>query len=106
VTKSAYLENVLNLDYERLGILGILLNFGNVIINVGTENKFIFWRIHNPARAQQDIFNRMYANRLAKEQNVAAKEREQMAEYFAVFARSSEEAQEDQSPASQDQESD
>jgi hypothetical protein len=89
VTKSAYLENILSLDYERLGLLGILLNFGNVIINVGTENKFIFWRIHDPARAQQDIFNRMYTNRRAKEQAESAKEREHMAELFAAYDRQS-----------------
>jgi hypothetical protein len=87
VTKSAYLDNILSLDYERLGVLGILLNFGNVIINVGTENKFIFWRIHNPARAQQDIFNRMHANRLAKEEAAAAKDREHLADYLAVYDR-------------------
>jgi len=57
ITKSAPLENVIGLDYERLGFLGVVLNFGNVIINVGTENKFIFYGIHNPARAQRDIFN-------------------------------------------------
>jgi hypothetical protein len=105
VTKSAYLDNILSLDYERLGILGILLNFGNVIINVGTENKFIFWRIHNPARAQQDIFNRMHDNRQAKEEAAVAKEREQLAEYLAVYDRRSRATQEDPSTSNFNQES-
>jgi uncharacterized membrane protein YdbT with pleckstrin-like domain len=105
VTKSAYLDNILSLDYERLGLLGILLNFGNVIINVGTENKFIFWRIHNPARAQQDIFNRMYANRRAKEEAAVAKDREHMADYLAVYDRRLREARENSSPSNLDRES-
>jgi hypothetical protein len=105
VTKSAYLENILSLDYERLGLLGILLNFGNVIINVGTENKFIFWRIHNPARAQQDIFNRMFANRRTREDAAAARDREQLADYFTVYDRRLREARENPNATDLDRES-
>jgi len=94
VTKSAYLENILSLDSERLGLLGIMLNFGNVIINVGTENKFIFWHIHNPARAQQDIFNRMFANSRAREQAEADRNRAHMADYLTVYDRRLREARE------------
>ncbi len=68
ITKSAPLENIIGLDYERLGFLGVVLNFGNVIINVGTDNKFIFYGIHNPARAQRDIFNYMFEHRRNKQQ--------------------------------------
>ena len=55
-SKSAPLENIQSLNAERRGLLGIVLNFGNIIINVGTESRFIFFNIPNPAQAQRDIF--------------------------------------------------
>ncbi len=72
VRKSAPLENVLSLEHRRVGFLGYLLNFGNVVINVG-EARFIFMGVFDPARVQQDIFVRMYEQRREKEKAVAGK---------------------------------
>jgi len=90
ITKSAPLENIIGLDYERLGILGVVLNFGNVIINVGTDNKFIFYGIHNPARAQRDIFNYMFAQRRKKLQTDTLQEQERVSNYIAAYHRQAE----------------
>lgn len=90
ITKSAPLENIIGLDYERIGFLGVVLNFGNVIINVGTENKFIFYGIHNPARAQRDIFNYMYAHRMKKQKADTAQEQERVSSYIAAYHRQAE----------------
>jgi hypothetical protein len=90
ITKSAALENIIGLDYERLGFLGVVLNFGNVIINIGTENKFIFYGIHNPARAQRDIFNYMYERRRKKQQTDTIQEQERVSNYIAAYHRQAE----------------
>ncbi len=90
ITKSAPLENIIGLDYERLGFLGVVLNFGNVIINVGTDNKFIFYGIHNPARAQRDIFNYMYSHRVKKQQTDTAQEQDRVSSYIAAYHRQAE----------------
>jgi hypothetical protein len=90
ITKSAPLENIIGLDFERIGFLGVVLNFGNVIINVGTENKFIFYGIHNPARAQRDIFNYMHAHRMKKLQSDTAQEQERVSSYIAAYHRQAE----------------
>jgi len=87
ITKSAPLENIIGLDYERLGFLGVVLNFGNVIINIGTDNKFIFYGIHNPARAQRDIFNYMYERRRMKQQTDILQEQERVSNYIAAYHR-------------------
>jgi hypothetical protein len=87
ITKSAPLENIIGLDYERLGFLGVVLNFGNVIINIGTDNKFIFYGIHNPARAQRDIFNFMYERRRKKQQTDILQEQERVSNYIAAYHR-------------------
>jgi hypothetical protein len=87
ITKSAPLENIIGLDYERLGVLGVVLNFGNVIINIGTDNKFIFYGIHNPARAQRDIFNYMYERRSKQQQADNLQEQERVSNYIAAYHR-------------------
>ncbi len=98
ITKSAPLENIIGLDYERLGFLGVVLNFGNVIINVGTDNKFIFYGIHNPARAQRDIFNYMFEHRRKKQQADSAQEQERVSSYIAAYHRQAEDIRQTKKP--------
>jgi hypothetical protein len=86
-TKSAPLENILSLNHERNGILGILLNFGTVNANVGTT-VFNFVGVYDPAQVQQDIFRHMDARKSAKEKAEADQERERMAEWLASYHRS------------------
>jgi hypothetical protein len=89
VTKSAPLANIQSLDYTREGIIGVLLNFGNVIINVGTD-KFIFVGVHDPARVQADIFNRMYTTQRKKQLAEAAKQWDQVSDWLAAYHRQAE----------------
>jgi hypothetical protein len=98
VTKSAPLENIIGLDYEKLGFLGVILNFGNVIINIGTENKFIFYGIHNPARAQRDIFNYMFEHRRKKQQTDSQQEQERVSSYIAAYHRQAEDLRRPKKP--------
>ena len=98
ITKSASLENIIGLDYERLGFLGVVLNFGNVIINIGTENKFIFYGIHNPARAQRDIFNYMFERRRKKQQIDNLQEQERVSNYIAAYHRQVEDVRQSKKP--------
>ena len=98
LTKSAPLENIIGLDYEKLGFLGVVLNFGNVIINVGTDNKFIFYGIHNPARAQRDIFNYMFEHRRKKQQTDSLQEQERVSNYIAAYHRQAEDIRQPKKP--------
>jgi hypothetical protein len=84
VKKSAPLENILSLEHERVGFLGYVLNYGFVTINVG-ETQFIFRDVHEPARVQQDIFNRLYAQRRQKEQAEAAKDRRHLVDVIEIY---------------------
>jgi len=69
-----------------------------VIINVGTENKFIFYGIHNPARAQRDIFNYMYAHRVKKQQTDTVQEQERVSNYIAAYHRQAEDLRQAKKP--------
>jgi hypothetical protein len=52
--KVAPLENILGTEVDRKGLLGILLNYGDVVANVGTS-QFIFEGVFDPVQVQQDI---------------------------------------------------
>lgn len=84
VTKTAPLSNVLSLENHRVGILGLLLNFGVVRINVG-DSSLDFDGVHDPAQVQQDIFARIEAFKLRAKQNKDEDERKRMAEWLRVY---------------------
>lgn len=96
VTKTAPLANVLSLENHRIGILGLLFNFGVVRINVG-DASLDFDGVHDPARVQQDIFSRMEALKLKNEHTKADEERKRMTEWLKVYE---EERNRSQRPAS------
>lgn len=82
--KEGSLENVLSLEVERIGLIGIIFNYGNVIIDVSGA-KFVFENIFDPARAQQDIFRRIEAQRQRKRERDAREDRERLAEWIDIY---------------------
>ena len=82
--KSAPLENILSLEHERVGIIGVLLNFGNVSARVGSST-FTFDGVADPAQVQQDIFLKMDARIRLKRAAEAARERERMSAWLAAY---------------------
>ena len=84
VTKSAPLANVLSLENHKVGILGLMLNFGVVRINVG-DTALDFENVANPVQVQQDIFARMEALKVKQEQGQAEDERRRMTEWLKVY---------------------
>lgn len=93
--KSAPVENILSLEHERVGFLGYMFNYGHVTINVG-ETRFIFRNVHDPARVQQDIFNRMYSLRRKKERIEAEKQRRKLVDVIEVYHENVEDLEEDE----------
>ena len=82
--KSASLENILSLEHSRPGFLGYILNVGFVIVNVG-EAKFTFENVFQPARIQQDIFNRMNALQVTKQSEEYTREKERMLKMIEIY---------------------
>jgi len=84
ITKSASLANVLSLENHRVGILGLVLNYGEVRINIG-DTTLAFVDVHNPALIQEDIFIRMQALKHSREIVRADEEQARMAEWLKVY---------------------
>lgn len=81
---AAQLENILGTEYQRIGILGNIFNFGTVYITVG-GTKLAFENVMDPAAVQSDINRRFAARKAKNEQQQIAKERERMAEWLATY---------------------
>ncbi len=85
--KVAPIENIQTIEYKRLGILGLLLNFGTVIIKVGST-KFDFEMVYDPSQVQQDIFRRMNERVESHRQAQIAAERERISDWIMVYHKS------------------
>jgi hypothetical protein len=81
---AAQLENILGTEYQRIGILGNIFNFGTVYITVG-GTKLAFENVIDPAAVQSDINRRFAARKAKNEQERVSKERERMAEWLATY---------------------
>jgi hypothetical protein len=85
--RSAPLENVLSIEYERLGLWGYLFNYGTVYIIVGNM-RLSFDHVYHPSEVQEDIFYRM-GERLEKARQFEIDaERERVSEWIASYHRS------------------
>jgi uncharacterized membrane protein YdbT with pleckstrin-like domain len=86
VRKSAPLENILSMEHQRVGIFGLIFNFGTVIINVG-DSEFEFVGVHDPADIQREIFDKSYSRRRDIEIADSARKREIVLESLDVYDR-------------------
>jgi len=86
--RSAPLENILSIEYERLGFWGFLFNFGTVSISVGNV-RLTFDYVYQPSDVQQDIFYRMGERLESLRQFEIDSERERISEWIATYHRGS-----------------
>jgi hypothetical protein len=99
--RSAQIENILSTEYERIGLLGYLLNYGTVYITVG-GSKLAFEDVLDPAGVQADINRRRMARIAKKSEDAANVERERMATWLAAYHQNIEEFNDTASPPESD----
>ena len=82
--KSAPLQSILSIEHERENLLGVLLNFGPVTINVG-ETKFIFHGVYNPDQVHQDIADYREALQRKKREKEYEQKRQDMVDWLITY---------------------
>lgn len=82
--KVAPLENILGTEVDRRGPIGLMLNFGDVVANVGTAT-FTFEGVLNPSAAQQDIVRAQEALVDRKLQDDRKRRQDEMVEWLAAY---------------------
>ncbi|MGB8253626.1 MAG: cyclic nucleotide-binding domain-containing protein [Anaerolineaceae bacterium] len=84
--KTAPLENILSINYRKRGLMGLLLNYGTVNIQVGTES-LIFDYVRDPSGVQREIFRRIADRQTAMRQAGLEAERDRMSQWIAAYHR-------------------
>lgn len=82
--RSAPIKNIQSLGHEVPNLVGLILNVGNVYINVGDET-FTFEGVHDPSVVHQDISRRMEELINQQEQERAKQEHERMATWLEIY---------------------
>jgi hypothetical protein len=82
--RAAPLKSIQSIEYQRIGFIGLLLNFGTVFIRIG-DTEFSFDFVSNPSEVQRELFQRLtdYQNRQKKEALDA--ENQRMAEWIQIY---------------------
>ncbi|HUF38598.1 MAG TPA: cyclic nucleotide-binding domain-containing protein [Anaerolineales bacterium] len=88
--QTAPLENILSLEHEREGFLGIVFNFGTVSINVG-DKTYVFEGVHNPARVRQEVSDRQQSRRKQVERDRSIRDEERQLDWLARYHRNARE---------------
>lgn len=82
--KVAPIENILGTEVDRKGILGLLLNYGDVIANVGTS-QFFFEGVLDPVQVQQDITHAQEALLTRRDADMRKRRQNEMVELIDIY---------------------
>ena len=82
--KVAPIENILGTEVDRKGIFSLLLNYGDVVANVGTA-QFIFEGVFDPVTCQQDIVHAQENLMHLKAEQSRFKRQSEMVELFDIY---------------------
>ncbi len=82
--RSAPIKNIQSVGHEIPNTIGLILNVGNVMINVG-EEIFTFDGVHDPALVHQDISKRMEEVVAQTERERLHHEHERMATWLEIY---------------------
>lgn len=84
IKKVAQLDNILSIEYKRIGLMGLFLNFGTVTVAVGTS-EFTFDHVYDPSKVQQDLFTKMALRQQKKKTDQMNEERERVGDWIATY---------------------
>ncbi len=84
--RTAPLKNIQSIEYNRQGVLGILLNFGTVAIRIGDTN-LSFDYVNDPSSVQKDLFERFINLTRREKSNEVRAERDRIADYIDTYHR-------------------
>lgn len=82
--KTALLDSILSVEHDRQGIIRLLFNYGDVIINVG-QTQFTFNGVYNPDQVHQDVNAYIEARKRKKRDSELKEESSRMAEWFSMY---------------------
>ena len=93
--RAAPLENIQSIRYQRIGIPGLLFNFGTVFVKVGNED-FTFNNVYHPLEVQQTLFAYLERADLIEKRATLAEQQRQMLDWMDTYQQFSRDHSEDE----------
>ncbi len=82
--KAAPVKNIQTVEFERLGLISLILNYGTVFIRVG-DTTFTFDYVYNPSEVQREIFERYQEFNKKQKDKEQENLRNEMAEWIQIY---------------------
>jgi hypothetical protein len=82
--RTAPLKNIQSIEFSRNGLLGILFNYGTVLIRVG-DTLLTFDEVFSPSDVQRELFNRITESEHRESQAEIVRERERMTDFIEAY---------------------
>jgi small-conductance mechanosensitive channel len=82
--RAAPVRNVQSIEYARLGVLGLILNYGTVTIRVG-ETELTFDHVFNPSEVQQEVFKRLAKRDYSRRQAEIQDDQARLADWIEAY---------------------
>lgn len=82
--KAAPIKNIQSVRFARLGIIGLIFNFGTVSIKVGDVD-LTFDQVYNPSEIQQILLNRIAEIAYREKQSVLEENREMVSDFLTIY---------------------
>jgi CRP-like cAMP-binding protein len=95
--RTAPLRNILSIDFERIGIIGRIFNYGTVYIRVG-DSVLTFDNIMSPSEVQRELFSRFMEYKQREEERQETSMNEQLADWIEHYHRLIQKAPPPQNP--------
>lgn len=84
VKRSSLIRNIQTVEFKRLGVISLILNFGTVSIRVG-DTTLTFDYVYNPSKVQQDIFDHYQRYIQSQKQKEQEAIRDEVADWIGVY---------------------
>ncbi len=84
--RAAPLKNIQTIEFKRLGIWGLLFNFGTVFIRIG-DTQFTFDYVSNPSEVQKELFACFMKQVQHEKKADRASERKRMVDWIESYHR-------------------
>lgn len=82
--QAAPIKNILSIEYKRVGMIGLFLNFGTVYIRIG-DRQLTFDEVYKPSDVQRELFHRLAEVIAEEKKSQAEAERLRLGDWFATF---------------------
>ncbi len=82
--RAAPIKNIQTVEFERLGLISLILNYGTVFIRVG-DTTFSFDYVFNPSEVQREIFERYQEFNKRQKEKEQENLRNEMAEWIQIY---------------------